>query len=192
MYIGCSLAYYRKGVFLCQKKNNVINIKIIAVCGMLAAISFLIGWVCKTYMTFGPIRITFDNIPVILAGICFGPLCGAAVGAIADLLSCVFSGFSVNIVITLGAASIGAVSGIVSNYILKKRGAVQVFTSTISAHIIGSMIIKSIGLSIIGFGGFVLFYRVPLYICISVIEFYVIYLLLKNKTFNREIEKIKR
>lgn len=175
-----------------DKKSNVINIKVMASCGMLAAISFLIGWVCKTYMTFGPIRITFDNIPVIIAGICFGPLCGAAVGAIADLLSCVFSGFSVNIVITLGAASIGAVSGIVSKYIIKKSGALKIFVSTLTAHVIGSMIIKSIGLSIIGFGGFILLYRIPLYIGISAVEFYVIHLLMKNKTFNREIEKLKR
>lgn len=175
-----------------SRKSNKLNIRIVAVCGMLAAISFLIGWVCKTFMTFDYIRVTFDNIPVILAGICFGPLCGASVGAIADLISCVASGFAVNPVITLGAASIGVVSGIVSNYMIKKRGAVQVFISTFFAHIVGSMIIKSIGLSIIGFGGFVLLYRVPLYIVISVIEFYVIYLLLKNKTLNREIEKIKR
>lgn len=174
-----------------SKKSGKINIKVIAVCGMLAAISFLIGWVCKTFMTFGAIRITFDNIPVIIAGISFGPVYGAIVGAVADLISCVASGFGVNPVITLGAASIGAVSGIIANYIFKKKNFLSISVSTLSAHIIGSMIIKSIGLSIIGLGGFVLVYRIPLYIGISAVEIYIIYLLLKNKTMAREIERIK-
>ena len=175
-----------------SKKNNTLNIKIVAVCGMLAAISFLIGWVCKTFMTIGAIRITFDNIPVIIAGICFGPVCGAIVGAVADLISCVASGFGVTPLITVGAASIGAVSGIIANYILKKKTFVSVAVSTLSAHIIGSMIIKSIGLALMGYGYGIFAYRIPFYIGISAVEIYVIYLLLKNKTLSREIEKIKR
>lgn len=175
-----------------SKKSGKINIKVIAVCGMLAAISFLIGWVCKTFMTFGAIRITFDNIPVIIAGIAFGPVYGAIVGVVADLISCVASGFGVTPLITIGAAFIGAVSGIIANYIIRKKNFISIAISTLTAHIIGSMIIKSIGLAIMGYGYGIFAYRVPLYIGISAVEIYVIYILLKNKTLSREIERIKR
>ncbi|MBQ8828371.1 MAG: folate family ECF transporter S component [Clostridia bacterium] len=165
--------------------------RIVISCAMLAAISFAIGWICKTYMTFGAIRITFENIPIIIAGIAFGPVCGGAVGAVADLLSCVSSGYSVNPIITIGSAAVGITAGLVSHYIVKK-GKLQIFTSVMAAHIIGSMIVKSFGLYIMGYALGIILCRIPLYMCIGIVEFYLIYMLLKNKSIQNEINRLKR
>ena len=45
--------------------------------------------------------------------------------------------------------------------------------------------------AIMGYGYGIFAYRIPLYIGISAVEIYVIYILLKNKTLAREIERIK-
>ena len=58
------------------------------------------------------IRISFENLPVLLAGITLGPLAGALVGGVADLLGCLLYGYAINPVVLLGAVSVGFVSGL--------------------------------------------------------------------------------
>lgn len=167
------------------------SLKILIACAMLAAISFVIGWICKTYMTFGAIRVTFENMPIIVSGIVFGPVCGTLVGIFSDILSCVGSGYSINPVITAGSAAVGLTAGIISNYVIKKDCVPRVIVSVFSAHIIGSMIIKSLGLYMMGYAFGVILYRVPLYLGIAAVEFYLIYMLLKNNAIKKEINRLK-
>lgn len=148
---------------------------------LLTALCVVIGWVCKTYLTFGAIRLTFENLPILLAGFLLGPVYGAAVGAAADLISAPLSGFGVNPVITLGAAAVGAVAGILSKYIIRKHGFVQILLVSLSSHALGSMIIKSLGLWMYDYAWQLLLLRVPLYIVIGTAEAYIIYIMLKNK-----------
>lgn len=157
------------------------NIKKLVFASLMTALCVVIGWVCKTYMTFGAIRITFENLPVLLAGFVLGPVYGAAVGAASDLISAPLSGFGVNPVITLGAAVIGAVSGIFSCYIYKRKAFPQILLASLSAHVLGSMIIKSLGLLMYSYPWQVLVMRVPLYLAIGTVEAYLIYVLLKNR-----------
>jgi hypothetical protein len=59
------------------------------------------------------------------------------------------------------------------------------------SHIVGSMIIKSIGLYIyFGTPIQVLAWRVPTYIITGAVEFIIITLLLKNKEFSAQLNKI--
>lgn len=60
------------------------------------------------------------------------------------------------------------------------------------AHIIGSMIIKSIGLYIyFSYPMRLILMRIPLYIVIGTVEGYIIYLLMKNKTFANQLERVQ-
>ena len=105
-------------------------IRTITMSGLLVALSVVIGWVCKTYLTFDAIRITFENIPVILSGILYGPIVGAVVGVVSDMVSCITSpNPSLNPIIMLGAATIGILSGVISRYIIKKNKLLKVFVS---------------------------------------------------------------
>lgn len=148
---------------------------------MMTALCVVIGLFCKTYFTFGAIRITFENIPVILSGIVLGPFFGAAVGIASDLVSAPLSGFGINPIITLGSASIGFLSGVLSSRVVKKLNFVSVLVCVLSAHFVGSMIIKSLGLLIYAYPLPMLLVRVPLYIAIGAIESYIIYVILRNK-----------
>lgn len=148
---------------------------------LMTAMCVIIGWICKSYLTFGAIRVTFENIPVFLAGILLGPVYGGAVGAAADIISAILSGFSINPVVTLGAASIGIIAALLTRYVVKSKGFLQILASVMPAHIVGSMVVKSFGLwYFYGYALPLILARIPLYLVIGLIETYIIYILCKN------------
>lgn len=126
-----------------QKKSAV---KVLTTAAMLTALSAVIGILCKNYFTFNIYyRVTFENMPVIMAGLLFGPAVGAGVGACADVISCVSSvNPNVNPIITLGAASVGALAGSVP-YIIRRKGKAQTAVAVALAHLVGQVAIKSVG-----------------------------------------------
>ncbi len=154
---------------------------------MLTAVSIVIGIFCKNFLNFGGglFRITFENLPIILSGIMYGPVVGGMVGVATDLVSYLLSSqiYPPNLIVTLGCATVGIVSGVISRYIIKTPGKKQIIVSGAFAHLIGSMIIKSIGLYT--FYGMAVLVRVPMYTVIASIEILIICLLYKNSNFRR-------
>lgn len=157
----------------------------ITITAMMTAISVVIGIFCKNYMNFagGLFRITFENLPILITGIVYGPVVGGIVGVASDLIGYLFSAqiYPPNPIVTLGAATIGIVSGVVAKYIIPKKGTTQIICSGISSHVIGSMIVKSFGLY--QFYGALVLWRIPTYILISAAEITIICILLKRKSF---------
>ena len=170
-----------------NNKNHTRNLVFTA---LMVALCVVIGWVCKSWFTFGVVRITFDNFPVILTGILLGPVAGAAVGISADLVSCFLTGYAINPLITLGAALIGVLSGILGRYIIKGRKFSKIITISLVSHLVGSVLVKSAGLyTIYGYSYFVLLgIRLPLYIVIASAEAYFIYAILKNRFISSSFE----
>ena len=174
-----------------KQKNGLRNVKVLTTAAMLGALSVVIGIFCKNFLNFGNglFRVTFENFPIILSGILFGPAVGAAVGIVSDMVSYFLStqSFAISPIVTLGAALVGAVSGIVSNYIIKKRGAVRTIISTLVAHTIGSLLVKTAGIYY-HFGmsyGMLLLYRIPTYAAIIAIESFFLCLIFRHKAFTK-------
>lgn len=171
------------------KNSKRSNVRVITTAAMLTAISVVIGMFCKNFLNFGSglYRITFENFPIILSGIVFGPVVGGMVGLVADLISCIFSSSGAPLpLVSLGAFLVGWTSGMVSHYILKKRSMLRIIASAAAAHIIGSMIVKPIGL--FGFYGWAVLWRIPMYFVIAPIEIIIICLMYKNKTFSKLVD----
>ena len=152
-----------------------------ALAALLLALSVAIGYLCKSFLSFGAIRVTFENLPVLIAGIAFGPVVGALVGVGSDLVSCVFSGYSVNPLITVGAACVGACAGVFGRYVFKKISYPHLLCTALISHAVGSVAVKSVGLYTIGYAFPLLWPRLPLYIGIAAAESYIIYILSKNR-----------
>ncbi len=167
------------------------SIRSLTLAAMLTAMSVVIGIFCKNFMNFGGglFRVTFENLPIILSGILFGPLVGATVGIASDLISYMLSAqiYPPNLVVTLGAGAIGFVSGFISRVVIKKKGYAQIIVSGILAHLLGSILIKSIGLY--QFYGWAVFWRIPMYVMIVAIELLILCLLYKNATFRKLIDR---
>ena len=162
---------------------------------ILAAMSIILGKFLQIPNPFQDfIRLSFENLPIILGGIALGPVAGAMIGVVADLIGCVAYGYTVNPIITLGAASIGAIAGILSNYIVKKPLSLKVILSAVPAHLIGSVLIKSFGLASwylakyeLGMMEFIL-WRLLNYALVATAECVILYILLKNRAFSRQME----
>ena len=171
-----------------------MSVKALTVAAMLTAMSVVIGIFCKSFLNFGMglFRITFENLPIILSGILFGPIVGGIVGGATDLISYLLSPqtFSPNPIVTLGAVMIGVVSGIVSHFIIKERGHLQFIISGMAAHIVGSMIIKTVGL--FSYYGWAVLFRIPLYLIIAPLEILIICLLYNNTTFKKLLDSVTK
>ncbi len=172
-----------------KRKRGLKSVRTLTTAAMLTALSVVIGIFCKNFLNFGNglFRITFENFPIILSGIMFGPVVGACVGAASDVVSYFLSTQSLAItpIVTIGAALIGAVSGVVSHYIVKKEGVWRIILSALSAHAVGSMIVKSFGLYV--YYGWAVLVRVPLYIVIAAVEIILMCFIFKNKAFSKLI-----
>ncbi|MBO5041455.1 MAG: folate family ECF transporter S component [Clostridia bacterium] len=168
------------------------SIKRLVIASMLVAMSVVLGILCKNFMNFvgGLLRITFENLPILLAGIFLGPLVGGLVGVASDLVSYFLSPqiYPPNLWVTAGAFCVGVISGIVARYIVKKRGIKQIIVSSISAHFLGSMVIKTIGLY--SFYGIAVLVRIPLYLVIASLEITLICILWRQASFRRLFEKL--
>ena len=176
------------------QKKLTRRIHVLTTAAMLTALSIVIGIFCKNFLNFGNglFRITFENFPIILSGIMFGPAVGAGVGIASDVLSYVLStqSFAISPIVTLGAALIGVTSGVLSHYVIKRDGSLKIAVSAMGAHIVGSMIVKSAGLFV--YYGWLVVWRIPLYVLISSLEIILICLMYKNKTFNTLINNVNK
>ena len=175
-----------------MKKQSILfkSVRALTLAAMLVAMSVVIGIFCKTMLNFanGLMRITFENLPIILSGILFGPIAGGIVGAASDLTSYFLSPqtYPPNLVVTFGAATVGFVAGMISHYVIKKRGNLQTIVCTAASHVIGSMIIKPIGL--FAFYGWAVLWRVPMYFVIAPVEIVMICLMYRNSTVRKLID----
>jgi ECF transporter S component (folate family) len=166
-----------------NKKSRFNKVRVLTTASMLTALSIIIGIFCKNFLNFGTglFRITFENFPIILSGIMFGPLVGSLVGVASDVLSYILStqSFAISPIVTLGAALVGCVSGFVSHYIFRKNGTIRIVMSVIAAHLMGSVIVKSAGLFV--YYGWLIVWRIPLYTVIAFLEIILVCLIYKNK-----------
>lgn len=184
----------RKGRFFMKKKNYSLfqSAKALALAAMLTAISVVIGILCKSFMNFGMglFRVTFENAPIILSGILFGPIVGGMVGAATDLISYLLSPqtYPPNLIVTLGACTVGVVAGLMAKFVIKSRGRKQIILSCAAAHLAGSMIIKTIGLFTFYQWGVLV--RFPLYLVIASLEILLLCVLWHQKSFRRLFENL--
>ena len=173
-----------------QRKHGYTSIRSLTLAAMLTAISIVIGIVCKNFLNFGGglFRITFENMPIILAGFSFGPIVGGLVGVASDLLSYLLSAqaYPPNLIVTLGAFLVGTLSGIVAHIGKKMPRSPRLILSAALAHLVGSMIVKPIGL--FQFYGWMVLWRVPLYLVIAPIEILLLLWLTRHAFYERMLK----
>ena len=180
-----------------KKENNSSfnSVKVLTLSAMLTAISVVVALVCKMipFFNFGiGLRITFENLPIIMAGILFGPTVGGCVGLATDIISCLIAGMAPIPLVTVGATSIGVIAGIVSKCFMRKKGIANIIFSVVASHIIGSIIIKSLGLWGYyynwGSAGITLLFRIPIYIGVGIFETILLCILLKNSAIRKVVD----
>ncbi len=169
------------------------NVKVLCCLALFVAISIVSGKFLA--LSIGEVlRISFENLTIILAGVVFGPFAGMITGICADIIGCILRGYNIIPILTIGAAFIGFISGVTYNLFNKTSLGLKLTVSCFVSHLIGSVVIKSIGLA--------LYYNTPLmetvllrlinYSIVFAAETFVLILLIKNKGFKMQIDRIKR
>lgn len=164
------------------------SVKLLARLALLAALSFIFGKFLQLPIGIS-IRISFENLPLLLAGWLYGPVAGGMCAAAADILGCMLRGYAINPIITLGAASIGVLSGLfgLRGVLAKPR----LWLSVAAAHFCGSLVVKSIGIYIFYATPLeTLVWRIPVYLITAAAEYLIITLLMKNKAVRPLLENL--
>ncbi len=169
------------------------NPKVLTSSALLVAISIVCGKLLAFNVGF-ILRFSFENMPIMLASMAFGPLVGGVTAVAADLIGCLIVGYEINPLVTLGALLIGLISGFVYRLTSKLPTLVSVILSVLTTHIIGSVFVKTFGLA--------KFYEMPFwtlvawrglnYAIIATLEILLLYYLFKSKSVNSQLERIKQ
>jgi ECF transporter S component (folate family) len=161
------------------------NTKKLVILGFLTALSIVLTRLLVIYLT-ESIRISFGNIPIMLAGLWFGPFAGAAVGFAADFVGAsLFSGLGWYAPMSLTPVLFGLISGLLKPLILKNYKPLKIWGMTFLCNLFGSMGWTTWCLAgMYGTPFFALLSaRVPLYLAIGVLEALVIHLILKSPVY---------
>ncbi len=169
------------------------NLRVMCAAALLVALSIVLGkYLAINLME--SFRFSLENLPILLAGIFFGPIVGGAVGLVADLLGCVLVGYAINPFITAGAVLVGVLSGLtvrLSTRCGRPLRPIAVILAVAAAHIVGSMVVKSVGMAVYYATPLpALLWRVPIYIATGALEAPLLILLARSKVFMGELNRL--
>lgn len=166
-----------------MSKNKRTRLYALTAGAMMAALSIVL----ERFLPITPpsnmmdIRISFSNIPLILASILVSPVIGAIAGVVSDIVGCFISGYAPFPLLTLAPLVMGFLPGV----FLNKRSAYPfwkvLFAVTVS-HIFASILITTYGLSVMRGVPFIpmLITRLPSCGIGFVIDVVLVYILLRT------------
>lgn len=166
-------------------KTKKFSTKTVVALGLLTAISIVLTRFCVIYIT-ETLRISFGNIPIILAGLVFGPVAGAMTGLAADIVGAVFlSGLGWYPPLTLTAVLMGFIPGLLRRIILVKASFGRTFFVALISNILGTVLWSTLCLHWMYTSPFMALFtvRFPFYIGIALMEAVVLFVLLKTGFF---------
>jgi ECF transporter S component (folate family) len=178
-----------------MQKSTKNSLKLLVSLSLMSALSIVLG----KYLAFNlgqVLRFSLENLPIIFSGLAFGPVAGALVGTVADLIGCLLVGYEINPLVTVGAAVIGLAAGFCRIPFAKSiysSPLLPIIIAELFAHIIGSVVIKTVGLAV--------YYDMPIfllmawrllnYLVIGAVEGALIYALFKNPAIKSQISSIR-
>ena len=92
-------------------------------------------------------RFSIEAVPIIVAGLLFGPLAGGCVGLVGDAVGCLFSGYGYNPVFAVPPVLIGACAGLMRFMLYKKVSYPRILLTFLPAVALGSVLWQSYWLS---------------------------------------------
>ena len=97
------------------------------------------------------LRISFGSIPLVLAGMWLGPVCGAIVAVIADILGTIIQGYGAWFPpLVLGPLATGVISGLSTKYIFRSPLAETRDTWKVALTVIVTGILSSFVFGLVG------------------------------------------
>ena len=85
-------------------------------------------------------RFSIEAVPIIVAGLLFGPLAGGCVGLVGDAVGCLFSGYGYNPLFAVPPLLYGLCGGLFRPMLAKKVSIVRIALAFLPAVVLGSIL----------------------------------------------------
>lgn len=160
-----------------MKNNKTRNQTVIlAMEGVLIALAI----VASRYLVINPsptLRFSFSFSFVILAGVWFGPVGGALVGALEDLLGCVLFGTSIFLPLTVSPLLAGLLAGLLAPILKKSKNILIYAAAVICITLMTTMLYSTTVLSYLYHSPFGALFvsRIPQGICAAAVNTFIVY-----------------
>lgn len=122
--------------------------KVLAGCAMLAALSVIFARLIIP-MPNAFTRFSIEAIPILIAGVLFGPIAGGAVGFVADLVGCLFSGYGYNPLFCIPPILYGVLPGLLRFLALNRANLPRIALLYLPPVVIGSVLYQSWALAVV-------------------------------------------
>ncbi len=165
--------------------SNRLNTKTLVTLALLSAIEVVLARFIVP-MPNPTTRFSIEAVPIIVAGLLFGPLAGGCVGLVGDAVGCLFSGYGYNPVFALPPVLIGVCAGLMRSRVLKKPDYLRILLSFLPAVVLGHVLWQSWWLAFFyGTHSFVWFLgsRAVQFAITSAVNAAVVYGLFRSKVF---------
>ena len=120
----------------------------LGICALLAALSVVLARLIIP-MPNATTRFSIEAVPVFLAGMLFGPIPGALVGAAADAVGCLFSGYGFNPLFTVPPILYGLCGGLFRPLLARRMRVGTVALAFLPAVVLGSILYQSWSLAFV-------------------------------------------
>ena len=136
------------------KKSTVaakkfFSVKRLTIMAMLTALTIIVARFCAIPINEG-LRLGFDSIPVLLAGIWMGPVPAAIVGGLADVIGTLINSYGGPYFppMTVTPMLVGVVAGVMAKYVFKgELNLWKIIVTIVAADVIGNIFYGSLALS---------------------------------------------
>lgn len=133
------------------KRVVVFDTYALTVCALLTALSVVLARLL-TVIPSEVSRFSLEAVPILLAGLLFGPVPGAAVGFAADFIGCLFSPYGYNPIFCLPPILYGLWAGLLRGFVWQKPSVWRVALAVFPAALCGSVLWQSAALALV-YGG---------------------------------------
>ena len=175
-----------------KKQKRDSSLKFVLALSLLCSFGIVLGKFLAFNIT-EFMRFSLENLTIIFSAVAFGPLAGLTVGVVQDVVGCIAAGYLLNPIITLGSGLVGLVAGVVYLTSKKAPGLLRITLTVALAHLVGSVLLKTLGLAIyysLPFG-VTLAWRLLNYAIVGTLEIILLIYLTKSKLLLSKIEEIK-
>lgn len=166
-------------------KKKYFTTKMIVTLALLIAMSIILERLLG-FMPTENIRIAFGNLPIIAAGLLFGPIAGCIVGLLADFLgTTLFSPYPWFAPMTLTPVIMGVIPPLIGMLLKKRTYLVTFVTMILPAEILGPMLWSNLSLRWLNGAPFLanLMFRAPFKVAIAIVDILMIFMLYKSGLF---------